>query len=178
MKYIWVLVGIVLSCQVLHAQRYQSEKSSVIFFSDAAIEDIKAENLKSTSDLDLATGQLKIIIKNIHFEFDKALMKEHFNEKYMETERYRESTFEGLVSGFDLSKAGSQSVIAKGKLKIHGQTKEVEIPGTMELRDGKILAQSKFMVKLHDYKIKIPQLLWQNIAEEVQVTIDFTYKAI
>lgn len=159
------------------AQKFKSEKSMIIFFSDAAIEDIRAENTKSISEFNPSTGEIKFTIKIIQFEFEKDLMKEHFNEKYMETEKYREAMFKGNIVDFALDKTGEQLVKAKGKLTIHGQTQEVELPGTMEVKEGKILARSKFMVKLKDYKIKVPQLLWQNIAEEVEVSIDFTYKA-
>ena len=157
-------------------QVYKSEKSMVTFFSDAAVEDIKAENTRSTSEINLGTGDLKFVVKNINFEFEKALMKEHFNEKYMETERFKESKFVGKLSGFDKNASGEQSVRAAGKLTIHGQTKDVDVPGTMQLINDQLTVKSKFMVKLEDYKIKIPKLLWQNIAEEVEVSIDFTYK--
>ncbi len=103
-------------------------------------------------------------------------MKEHFNEKYMETEKYPKSTFQGKVSGYDPNATGTQNVSSKGKLTIHGETKEVEIPGTIEKQGEKLLMKSKFIVKLEDYKITIPQLLWQNIAEQVEVTVDFTFK--
>jgi hypothetical protein len=63
-------------------------------------------------------------------------------------------------------------------MQIHGVTRDIEIPGTAEMKDGKLLLKSKFMVKLKDYNIKIPTLVWQNIAEEVQVTIDFIYKPV
>ena len=175
MKRVIVLL-FVFGSLIVQAQKYTSEKSKVIFFSDAAIEDIRAENTKSTSEFNVGSGEIKFTIKIIQFEFEKDLMKEHFNEKYMETERYREATFKGNVLDFKLDKAGEQPVKVKGKLTIHGQTQDVEIPGTMEVKDGKILAQSKFIVKLKDYKIKIPQLLWQNIAEDVEVSVDFTYK--
>lgn len=158
------------------AQIYKSEKSTVIFFSDAAIEDIKAENRKTSSEINLNTQDLKFVIKNIHFEFEKSLMKEHFNEKYMESERFKESTFHGKFNGFDPAKSGEQPVRAIGKMQIHGQVRDLDVPGTMELKEGKLYVKSKFTIKVADYKIKIPKLLWQNIAEEVEVTLDFIYQ--
>lgn len=174
MKYLFLLLFLICSFLGV-SQKYTAEKSTIVFFSDAAIEDIRAENTKSTSKLDLNSGAVKVTIKNIHFQFAKALMKEHFNEKYMETERYKESMLEGTITGFNAANSGVQSVLVKGKLSIHGQTQDVEIPGTLEKKEDKLYAKAKFMVKLKDYKIKIPQLLWQNIAEEVEVTIDITY---
>jgi polyisoprenoid-binding protein YceI len=103
-------------------------------------------------------------------------MQEHFNEKYMDTDKYPKSTFKGKVSGFDAAAAGTQNAKATGKLFIHGVERDVEIPGTIEKSGDKLLFKSKFIVKLEDYKVDRPQLLWQNIAEQVEVTIDFVFK--
>jgi polyisoprenoid-binding protein YceI len=158
------------------AQKYSTETTFVSFFSDAAIEDIKADNKKTAGVFNSATGDIAFSVPIKDYEFEKSLMKEHFNEKYMETEKYPKSTFQGKVSGYDLNATGLQNVTSKGKLTIHGETKEVEIPGTIEKQGEKLLMKSKFIVKLEDYKIAIPQLLWQNIAEQVEVTVDFTFK--
>jgi polyisoprenoid-binding protein YceI len=158
------------------AQKYTVEKSTVTFFSDAAIEDIKADNAASSSIFNIETGEIAFSIPIKDFEFAKDLMKQHFNEKYMDTEKFPKSTFAGIISGYDPSASGEQKSTAKGKLFIHGVTQQVELPGTLEFTGDKIIARSKFMVKLKDYKVKIPQLLWQNIAEEVEVTIEFTFK--
>ncbi|HWA34052.1 MAG TPA: YceI family protein [Cyclobacteriaceae bacterium] len=158
------------------AQKYVAEKSNVVFFSDAAVEDITAKNTKSSSIFNVETGEIAFSIPIQDFEFAKSLMKEHFNEKYMDTEKYPKSTFQGIIQGFDPKATGAQNAKATGKLTIHGETKEVEIPGTLEIAADKVQLHSKFIVKLDDYKVKRPQLLWKNIAEQVEVTIDFTYK--
>ena len=103
-------------------------------------------------------------------------MKEHFNEKYMETEKYPKSTFKGMIYGFDQSQTGKQQVRAEGDLLIHGVTRRIKAEGEVEKRSGKIFMESKFMVKLEDHKVKIPKLLWQNIAEEVEVTLNIQFK--
>ncbi len=103
-------------------------------------------------------------------------MQEHFNEKYMESEKFPKSTFSGKIEGFNAELKGVQQVGAKGKLIIHGVTTPVEISGTAEVQSDWIQLKAKFIVKLADYDIKIPQLMWQNIAEQVEVTVDFTYK--
>lgn len=160
------------------SQKYTAEKSFVSFFSDGAIEDIAAENTKILSLLNTATGDVVFSIPVKEFEFDKSLMKEHFNEKYMETEKFPKSTFQGKISDFQSDAKGEQQAMASGKLTMHGVTQEVQIPGTVEMVEGKIVMKSKFIVKLADYKIEIPKLLWQNIAEQVEVKIEFTYKPL
>jgi polyisoprenoid-binding protein YceI len=171
---LWVLL-FVLAFNA-SAQKYVLEKSVVTFFSEAAIENITAKNSKTNSVFDTKASDIAFSVPINQFEFAKKLMQEHFNEKYMESEKFPKSTFSGKMSGFDISAKGAQPVKANGKLTIHGVTTTLEIPGTAEVVGGKIVLKSKFIVKLADYNIKIPQLMWQNIAEQVEVTVDFTYK--
>ena len=175
-KFLVLVLGFGCLTLSANAQKYSTEQTFVSFFSDAAIEDITAENKKTAGAFNSATGDIAFSVPIKDYEFAKSLMKEHFNEKYMETEKYPKSTFQGKVSGYDPNATGPQTVSSKGKLTIHGETKEVEIPGTIEKQGEKLLMKSKFIVKLEDYKIAIPQLLWQNIAEQVEVTVDFTFK--
>ncbi len=88
------------------------------------------------------------------------------------------STFQGKITGFQVSTAGVQEAKATGKLTIHGITKDIDVPGTVEFTKDKVIVKSSFVVKLDDYEIMRPQLLWQNIAEQVEVKIEFTYKPI
>lgn len=176
-KIIFFFIGMGSSL-LLQAQKFTSEKSAVSFLSRAAIEDIAAETDKATSIFNMGTGEIVFSIPIKEFEFAKTLMKEHFNEKYMETEKYPKSTFQGKIMGFLQAAGGEQETRAMGKLTIHGVTKNVELPGKMEVADGRVVMKSKFMIKLADYKIKIPTLLWKNIAEQVEVTIEFTYKSL
>jgi polyisoprenoid-binding protein YceI len=173
-----VVLSLGLGCLTFtsNAQKYSTEKTFVSFFSDAAIEDITAENTKTAGAFNAATGDIAFSVPIKEYQFQKSLMQEHFNEKYMETEKYPKSTFQGKVNGYDANATGIQNVTSTGKLTIHGETKDVEIPGTIEKQGDKLIMKSKFIVKLEDYKITIPQLLWQNIAEQVEVTADFTFK--
>jgi polyisoprenoid-binding protein YceI len=155
------------------AQRYVVDKSVITFFSEAAIENIAATNSKGSCIFDIRSNAIAFSVPINQFQFEKKLMQEHFNEKYMESDKYPTATFSGVVDGFQRSNA-TNKVVAKGKLNIHGVTKNVTIPGTIEISDQGLILKTKFMVKLDDYKVKIPRLLWQNIAEEVEVSVNFT----
>lgn len=159
-----------------YSQKYTIEKSDVVFFSDAAIEDITAVNTKSAGLFNAGNSDIAFSIPISEFQFEKSLMQEHFNERYMDTEKYPKSTFQGKISGYDSLKAGVQNVKASGKLSIHGVTRTIDVPGTIEKQGAKLNMKSKFVVRLMDHKIKIPQLMWQNIAEEVEVSVDFIFK--
>ncbi len=175
---LFLIGSLVTSTFLVNAQKYTTVSSSISFFSDAAIEDIKAENTKTLSIFNVATGDVAFSIPIKDFEFEKSLMKEHFNEKYMETEKYPKATFQGKVTGYSSSLTEDQIVTATGKLTIHGVTKDVTLSGSLKFSEEKIEAKSLFKIALADYKIKIPQLLWQNIAEEVEVSLNFIYKPI
>jgi hypothetical protein len=172
-----ILVSLILfSNSFIFAQKFSTEVGKISFFSDAAIEDITAENTMVGSLFNSTTGDLVYIVKIKDFIFPKALMREHFNEKYMETEKFPKSLFNGKLKGFNVNAKGEQSVIATGKLTMHGVTRDIEVPGKIQFDGGKALMKAKFIVVLADYNIKIPKLVWQNIAEEVEVSIDFVYK--
>ena len=102
-------------------------------------------------------------------------MQKHFNDSYLESEKYPKATFTGTVSGFKL-KGGKQKVTSKGDLVLHGVTRTITSEGTMEMRDGKITLLTSFPVQLEDYQIKIPKVVFYNIAKEVQVKINILYK--
>lgn len=158
------------------AQKFISEKSSISFFSKATIENIAARNEKAMAVFDTSTGEVAFSVPIKDFVFEKKLMQEHFNEKYLESEKFPKATFQGKFAGFDLTQTGAQNVRAQGKLTIHGVAKDVDIPGTLEKQGDHFVMNAKFTVTLADYDVKRPQVLWQNIAEAVDVTIDFTLK--
>jgi polyisoprenoid-binding protein YceI len=163
---------------VTYGQKYASEKSLVSFYSHATIEDIAAKTTKASSIFNVATGEIVFSIPIKDFDFVKSLMKEHFNEKYMNSEKIPKSTFQGKITGFQVDATGAQQAKATGKLTIHGITKDIDVPGTVEFANGTVIVKSAFIVKLEDYEIMRPQLLWKNIAEQVEVKIEFTYKPI
>lgn len=159
-----------------NAQKYAAEKTMISFYSHATIEDITAKNEKVASIFNASTGEIVFSIPVSEFQFAKSLMQEHFNEKYMESDKFPKATFQGIIAGFDPTAKGAQQLKAKGKLTIHGVTKEVEIPGTLEKAGDKISLKSKFIIKLEDYNITRPQIMWTKIADQVEVTADLTYK--
>jgi hypothetical protein len=156
----------------LFAQIYVTQNANVDFFSDGIIEDIKAINKKSTGlvDVNAKTFLFKITIKD--FAFENELMQEHFNEKYLESDKYPSANFKGkIVNDFDISKDGEYQVNAVGDLNIHGINQPRTIPVTVKVQNGKVSLQSKFMVKMIDHKITIPSIMFEKIAEQVTVTI-------
>jgi len=174
-----LIVIIILSSivNVSLAQKYASDKSMVTFYSHALLEDITATNSKSSSIFDLTHSLVVFSIPIKDFQFEKRLMQEHFNEKYMETDKHPRAIFQGKFADFNIQTKGVQQVKAHGKMTIHGVTREMDAVGSVENQGDIIVMKSKFIIVLEDYMVSRPQLLWQNIAEKVEVTIEFTYKA-
>jgi polyisoprenoid-binding protein YceI len=141
----WVLFSVM--ALAASAQRYEVDSSVITFFSDAAIEDIEATNTKASGIFDAGTLQIAFSVPIDQFQFDKRLMQQHFNEKYMESEKFPTSTFSGKVDGFNPETKGSQNVVAKGKLKIHGVTRQVENKGTID-QNSSLVMNAKFIVVL------------------------------
>jgi polyisoprenoid-binding protein YceI len=158
-----------------YSQKFITKNGHIKLYSETPAETIEAHNRQVNSALDVATGDfvLKVLIKS--FEFEKALMQEHFNENYMESDKFPDATFTGKItnlSSIDFAKNGKYEAEVVGDLKIHGETKSVKEKGTFEVAGGKISGKSVFMVHLADYKIKIPNTVVNNIKEDIEITVE------
>jgi hypothetical protein len=157
---------------------YKSSQGKVTFFSEAPLENIQATNRAVTSVLKPATGEVAISIPVRSFKFQKALMEEHFNENYLETDKYPQATFTGKINQeVDLQSTAEQQITVDGTLTLHGVAQQRQFPVTLKVQHGKITGHSKFQVKLADHQIEIPKLVFQNLAEVVDVTLDLDYAA-
>lgn len=156
-------------------QQMNSQSGYVKFFSEALVEDISAENKNSKAVFDAQSGEVAFLVPISDFEFRKTLMKEHFNENYLESEKYPNAVFKGRIEGIDMEK-GQGTALAKGTFTIHGVSKEVEIPGRYSMKEDLLILESIFWIVLEEYDIEIPRLVFQNIAEKVEVTIKFELK--
>jgi polyisoprenoid-binding protein YceI len=157
------------------AQKYLTKTGQIIFFSETPLESIRADNRQVNAALDPLTGDFvfKVLIKS--FQFEKALMQEHFNENYMESDKYPNSTFQGKVtnlSDIDFNKPGTYPVTVEGDMTIHNVTRKISEKGTFTVESGVVKGTSKFKVKPSDYDIKIPKAVINNIAEEIEVTVN------
>ncbi|HHP7240529.1 MAG TPA: YceI family protein [Cyclobacteriaceae bacterium] len=160
---------------ISESQRYVSESSNIRFFSEALVEDIEATTTTSSSIIDLESGEFAFLVNIKDFQFRKSLMQEHFNESYLESDKYPHSTFKGKIENWD-GNVNDEQVTATGALTIHGITHEVSVPANLKKENDKIHIETSFNVELKDYKIKIPKALFYNIAETIQVFVDFKYK--
>ncbi len=178
MKKIILILAIAISVNTLVAQKYLTKTGHISFFSSTPIEDIEAHNNQATSVIDFSNGKMAFSLLMKGFEFEKALMQEHFNEKYVESDEFPKAKFKGNIVDFnniDLSKDGKYEVVIKGDMTIHGETNPVEATGTIEIKDEKIIGTSEFILAIKDYKINIPSVVKDKIAKEVKVSVNMNY---
>jgi len=162
------------------AQKYVTKNGHVWFYSHTSMEEIEAHNHQVVSTLDVATGDIAFAMLVKAFEFKAALMQEHFNENYMESDKIPKAIFKGKITNLDkinFKKDGSYPAEVTGSLTIHGVTKTITTKGTIEVKGTVITSKAKFTVVPKVYDIKIPSLVENKIAKEVEINLETAYNA-
>ncbi len=161
--------------------KYLCNEGTIVFYSHTAIEDITAENNEVASVIDGENGDVAVIVQMTAFEFAKGLMQEHFNENYVESEKFPKAIFKGSIlnnQDVDYTSKGVYKVRVEGELTIHGVTNKVSAEGTVEVIEEGIIAKTKFMLNPEDYGIEIPRVVRNNISENMEIRIDLMHKPI
>ena len=157
--------------------KFFTKSGNISFYSKSSLENIEAHNKSVTCVLDTKSGNMQFAVLMKGFEFEKALMQEHFNENYVESHKYPKADFKGAVvnnSSISYTKDGSYPALVKGKLTLHGETRDVETQGTILVRSGKIEATAEFNVLLADYNITIPSVVKDNISKSIRIQVNCT----
>ncbi|WP_205509510.1 YceI family protein [Longitalea arenae] len=168
---------LLVTAPLLAQDKYFTKSGSIGFVSKGNIETIQANHRSVTCVLDSRTGALQFAVLMKGFEFKKALMQEHFNENYVESDKYPKAEFRGQVvnnSDIAYTKDGEYKAHVKGKLTLHGQTKDVEADGKINVKNGKLVANSVFTILMSDYNISIPNLVKENMSNTVTITVNCT----
>jgi len=158
---------------------YTCKNAKVNIFSTAPIEDIEANSTNGVSVYNPGTGELAFSVPIRSFHFPKALMEEHFNENYMESDKYPKASFKGKMQEHpDLTKDGSYPVTVTGDFEAHGIKQTRTITGNLKVANGVLTMTSEFMVKCADHRIDIPQIVFHNIAESIRIRVAATYTVL
>ncbi|MFA7445882.1 MAG: YceI family protein [Flavobacteriaceae bacterium] len=178
MRFSILLFFILCTCLGVSAQeKFFTKQGYISFFSHTSVEDIKAENKQVLSIIDLSTGEIAVTLLMKSFAFEKALMQEHFNENYVESDKYPKATFTGSIQNLsDLLQGNNTIAEIKGNLTIKGITKPVTIESKALIEKDSIVLKGKFMVTVADFNIKIPAIVRKNIADSVEVTFVLTHQ--
>jgi hypothetical protein len=169
MKRIVIITTLFFLNTNIFCQVYMSRTGFIGFYSKTPLEDIIAENQQAYAVVDLGKKQLAFVVLIKAFEFKKELMQTHFNENYAESDKYPKASFTGSFSGDVNGKPTNMEV--NGNLTLHGVTRNIRVPVTMLLADGKLAGHSKFTLKPEDFDISIPSLVRDKISSQITVEV-------
>ena len=166
---------IILSLGAYAQEKYFTKSGKIVFFSKTSMENIDATNKSTACILDAKTGDVQFAVLMKSFSFKRALMQEHFNKDFIESDKFPKAEFKGQVtnnSEIKYTTDGTYPAKVKGKLIIHGVTKDVETTGSITVKSGKIAVSSSFNILLPDYNIKVPAVQRSQVSDTIKITVD------
>lgn len=167
------------SAAVVQAQIYVGidGKTEVSLYSHTAMEDISAKSTTAKPVLKAETGGFAVQVGIKGFEFKSGLMQTHFNENYMESDKYSHAKFVGTINEkVDYTKDGVNKITMTGKFEVHGVTQDRTIPATLTVKGDEITVDAVFNVAMKDHNIKIPEAVGNKFTEAMQVTVKSVLK--
>jgi len=171
MKKIILLLLIFYAGQLM-AQRYMTRNAEVYFLSDKdAIEVVEATNNQVGAVVDLSSNDIAFQIQLRAFKFKIALMEEHFNENYVESDKYPKATFKGAFTNLPADLSKQRELLVAGVMDFHGVQKDVRLNVSLQFIDGELVGTSNFVLLCSDFGIKIPKIVSDKLANEIQVTV-------
>lgn len=176
MKNLLIMAIAVLGATAGFSQRYYTKSGQINFdaTSPSSPEKIEGVNRSATCVVDAKTGNMQFAALMKGFAFERALMEEHFNENYVESDKFPKAEFKGELKNIDkvdFTKDGTHTVKVKGKLTMHGESKEIETDAKINIQNGKIKATTELNVLLSDYKVSIPGLVADKVSKTVRITV-------
>lgn len=174
---VFLVLTLFIFSDIKSQEKYFTKSGRIIFDATAknSPEKIDAVNGAVTCVFDTKTGNIQFAVLMKGFQFERALMQEHFNENYVESDKYPRSEFKGTIHNpetFSTMKDGVYPVVVKGKLTIHGVSREIESKGIITVKNGSVGASSSFDINLQQYNISIPQLVADKLSPNVKITMD------
>jgi len=177
-----LIVAFLLLSGITQAQgKFYTKSGRITFYSNAPLEDIEATTKTVAAILDAQTGTLQFSVLLKSFEFKKALMQEHFNDDYVESDKFPNGEFKGTIvnnTEINYSKPGTYTAKVRGQLTIHGVTKDVSTTGTVTIAPDGLKTTSVFNVTLNDFNIKRPSLVKDKLSNTIQITVDCKLDAL
>lgn len=177
-KVVFIIISIAFGISVSAQSKFITKSGFISFYSHTSMEDIKADNNQVASILDTESGEILFTILMKSFRFDRALMEEHFNENYVESDKFPKASFKGKItnlSSVDFKKSGTYNAELEGDMTIHGITKHITEKGTLEVKENLITAKSKFQLNVGDYNIVIPSVVKDKFADTFEITVNMDY---
>ena len=172
MKKIIAIITLIICCHHGKSQLYTTRTGFIGFYSKTPFEDIMAENNQVYAVIDAGKKNIAFALLMKGFIFTKELMQEHFNENYVESDKYPKANFSGTYAGDVLTdKDGTYNIVVKGNLTLHNVTRAIEERATLEVKGSRLLGKTEFRLRPEDFSIKIPSLVSDKIDKEITVRV-------
>ncbi|WP_106793295.1 YceI family protein [Aquimarina sp. Aq78] len=179
MKVFTIIFCLFITSVSLSQEKYIEKKGTIVFeASEKTFEPVKAKNTSVTTILNINTGEIASLALMKEFRFRNALMEEHFNENYIESDTYSKTIFRGKIIRFNFFELSEQEKEFKvnGQLKLHGKEQNIESILYISKKDEHIFIHGNFAVAPQDFDISIPKIVRNKIAKQVKVSVDFKLK--
>ncbi|RZJ28586.1 MAG: YceI family protein [Flavobacterium sp.] len=174
------LISLMLLSVFLPQQEKMLTKTGNVTFeaSVPAFEEVKGTSQTVTCVLNPKTGDIQSQILMKSFRFKIALMEEHFNENYIESDKYPKATFRGRIDKFDAAAltATAKDYTIQGTMEMHGKTKDISMPAKIRKTEAGIEVVSNFTLNVDDYGISIPSVVKSKVSKKVNVHSEFLLK--
>lgn len=170
------IICLALITTAMGQEKFTTKTGEITFEASVpSFEEVKAVNSNVSAVLDATTGNFAALALMKGFRFKVALMEEHFNENYIESSKYPKATFKGTIQNFKLSEvSGKREYIIKGTFNLHGVDKNYEVPAVISIKEEMLMLTAKFVLKPEEFNIKIPSIVSNKIAEDVNVSVVFS----
>lgn len=179
MKRVFLTIMFLAATWASQAQKMMTREGYIKFFGSTPMENIEAITNQASSVIDVSTNDVVFQVLMNSFTFEKALMQEHFNENYVESEKYPKAVFKGkIASDVKLMKPGTFTTTIEGTMTLHGVEQNIKAPATIIVDKDGIKLSSEFKMAPEDYKIAIPGAVRDKIAKEMALTVKAFYKPV
>lgn len=161
---------------VFSQEKKISKTGQIVFEASVpSFEEVKASNRTVSCILDTSTGEIACLALIRGFHFKVALMEEHFNENYLESDKFPKAIFKGIIKDFNLVNIDSKGAkhIIYGTLTLHGISKQISVITLIKKSANDLELTSTFNLNPKDFNINIPKIIKSKIAENVQVQFYF-----
>ena len=168
---------LLMATTCFYGQKYGTKTGTVAFEASVpSFEEVAAQNKSASAILEPATGNMAVLALMRGFNFKVALMEEHFNENYVESDKYPKATFKGKVEGLDVAKltADAKPYTITGDLTLHGKTVKVSDVAKISKSGNTITVTGSFLVQPKDFAIEIPSLVSKKVADKIEVTYNLS----
>lgn len=162
-----------------YSQVYFTRSGQIVFHSKTPLENIEASNEKGVSIIDFSSGNIEFSTLIKGFYFKNALMQTHFNENYMESDKFPKAVFKGAsedLKNIDLTQDGTYEIPVKGELQIRESAKEIATQVQLQVESGEVRAVTQLILQPSDFEISIPSIVKDKIAKDIKVDVKADYK--